>query len=257
MSEAGQDQAGDTTRTAPHPFIQTDSVCGDEWADSVRHVFDATAVDYDRIERIVGLGSGRWYRRQALRRAGLVRGMRVVDVGFGTGLVAEQAIDIIGDSALLTGVDPSVGMLQASALAGKVQLLTGRAEELPLADDCADFVSMGYALRYLSDLNAAFAEFRRVLRPGGRICLLEITKPTKRWQCNLLRTYIRSWMPLAARLSGAITQTPRIWRYYWDSIDACTPPARIVELLRAQGMTEVRTVVELGVFYEYHARVPL
>lgn len=260
MSKVRQDpEAGGITGLVPQAFIDSPDGQGDGDAHAgfVQHVFDTTAADYNRAERILGMGSGRWYRRRALERAGLAPGMRVVDVGFGTGLVAEQAIGIIGDAGLLTGVDPSMGMMRASALAGQVRLLTGRAEHLPLPDDCADFVSMGYALRYLSDLGAAFAEIRRVLRPGGRVCLLEITRPTRRWQHRLFKAYIRGWVPLLARLSGAATQTPRIWRYYWDTIDSCVPPARIMDLLRAQGLTDVQAVVELGVFCEYHARVPL
>lgn len=229
----------------------------EERAGFVQRIFNATAVDYNRVENILGLGTGRWYRRKALERAGLKPGMRVVDVAFGTGLVAEQAVEIIGDAQLLLGVDPSVGMMQASRLAGKVQLVAGRAEQLPLPDACADFLSMGYALRHLSDLDAAFAEFRRVLRPGGRLCLLEITQPETAWHRRLLKTYVRGWVPLAARLFGASTQTPRIWRYYWDTIEACAPPARIKDIMRAQGLDEVSTQVELGIFYEYHARVPL
>ena len=65
--------------------------------DWVRAIFDRSAVDYDRIERLMALGSGSWYRRQALLRAGLAPGMRVVDVGVGTGLVACEAVRIVGD----------------------------------------------------------------------------------------------------------------------------------------------------------------
>lgn len=256
---AGQDQykPHETIKSVPHAPIAEYYDSEEERAGFVQGIFDATAADYDRTERILGLGSGRWYRRRALRRAGLAPGMRVVDVGFGTGLVAEQALGLIGDAQLLTGVDPSVGMMKASRLAGKVPLLAARAEQLPLPDHCVDFVSMGYALRHLGDLDAAFAEFRRVLKPGGRICMLEITRPASHWGRKLLKAYLRGWVPLAARLSGAATQTPRLWRYYWDTIDACTPPQRIEEILRAQGLTDVRTVIELGVFYEYHARAPL
>ena len=77
----------------------------------VREMFDTTAEDYDRIESILGLGTGLWYRGQALERAGLRPGMNVVDVGVGTGLVARQAARIVGDQGTVTGVDPSPRML--------------------------------------------------------------------------------------------------------------------------------------------------
>lgn len=239
---------------APHVPITGYYRTEEERAGFLREIFDSTAADYDRVERWLALGTGPWYRRQALLRAGLAPGMRVVDVGFGTGLVAAQAIRIIGSADLLTGVDPSPGMMGASPLAQQVRLVEGRAERIPLPDACADFVSMGYALRHVSDVSAAFAEFRRVLAPGGRLCVLEITKPEGRLATAALKTYVRGVVPALARLGGARANTPRIWRYYWDSIEACAPPPRIEQALRDAGFTDVKRHVELGVFSEYQAR---
>ena len=241
---------------APHEPLAAYYRTEAERAGFLREIFDGTAADSDRVERYLALGSGPWYRRQALLRAGLARGMRVVDVGFGTGLVAQQAIRIVGDAALLTGVDPSPSMMGASPLAARVKLVEGRAEAIPLPDASADFISMGYALRHIGDLAAACAEFRRVLRPGGRLCLLEITKPRGPVGTALLKAYMRGWVPLVARLSGSQAHTPRIWRYYWDSIEACAPPERILDTLRAAGLAGVRRHVELGVFSEYQAQRP-
>ena len=238
---------------APHAPIADYYRTEEERAGFLREIFDSTATDYDRVERYLALGTGPWYRRQALLRAGLKPGMRVVDVGFGTGLVAAQAIRIIGDAALLTGVDPSPAMMGASPLARQVKLVEGKAERIPLPDASADFLSMGYALRHVGDVSAAFSEIHRVLKPGGRLCVLEITKPEGRVGTALLKGYMRGWVPLAARLSGSAAHTPRIWRYYWDSIEACAPPARIVQALRDAGFAQVDRHVELGVFSEYRA----
>ncbi len=97
---------------APHPplnaYYRTDS----DRSAWVREIFDRTAADYDRLERILGLGTGSWYRRRALRDAGLKRGMSVLDVGTGTGLLACAAARIVGDPARVTGVDPSPGMIE-------------------------------------------------------------------------------------------------------------------------------------------------
>ena len=87
-------------------------------------------MDYDRIERILALGSGPWYRRQALQRAGLLPGAQVLDVGIGTGLVAQEALKLIAPTGSLIGVDPSPGMMGQANLPG-VQLLQGFAEKLP------------------------------------------------------------------------------------------------------------------------------
>ena len=158
----------------------------------LRRIFDDTAADYDRIESMLAWGSGPWYRRQALVRGGLQTGMKVLDVGVGTGLVAAQACILTGDPALVSGVDPSLGMLAASKLPKDMVLVEGRAESLPFPDNHFDFVSMGYALRHISDLGVAFAEFERVLKPGGRLCILEITQARSHFGQWLLKTYMRS-----------------------------------------------------------------
>ena len=133
----------------------------------LRRVFDDTAGDYDRIEWLMALGSGRRYRRQALARAGLTEGMRVLDVGTGTGLTALEAARIAGSGERVLGIDPSVGMLNHARLPPGMRVIEGRAEALPVDDASCDLVSMGYALRHVSDLRAVFSEFNRVLRPAG------------------------------------------------------------------------------------------
>lgn len=218
----------------------------------LRRIFDETAADYDRIERLLAFGSGPWYRRQALRRAGLQPGATVVDVGIGTGLVAREALALIGPEGRLTGVDPSPGMMGQVDLPD-VQLLTGRAEAIPLPAGQADFLSMGYALRHIGDFNAAAREFHRVLRPGGRLVLLEITRPASRFGMVALKAYMRGVVPLLARLVAPRRDTARLWRYYWDTIEACIPPQQVMDALAAAGFSDVRRHVELGIFSEYTA----
>ena len=222
----------------------------------LRRIFDDTAPDYDRIERILALGSGRWYRRQALQRAGLTAGAKVLDVGCGTGLLAREALAIIGPGGALTGVDPSPGMMAQAHLPG-TPMLEGRAEALPCPDAGFDFLSLGYALRHIDDVDAAFAEFRRVLRPGGRLLLLEITRPESAFGRAALKAYMRGVVPLAARLVARQADTARLWRYYWDTIDACMAPQAVLAALERAGFTAVQRHVELGIFSEYTARVPM
>lgn len=213
-------------------------------------IFDETAVDYNRIESWLALGSGPWYRRMALQRGGLAAGARVLDVGIGTGLVAREALQIIGPQGRLTGVDPSAGMMGEIKLPG-VELVLGRAEALPRPDASADFLSMGYALRHIDDVGAAFAEFHRVLAPGGRVLVLEISRPASRWGNLVLKAYMRLLVPLIARLVSRGKQTPHLWTYYWDTIEACIPPEAILQALRAAGFEHVERHVELGIFSEY------
>jgi demethylmenaquinone methyltransferase/2-methoxy-6-polyprenyl-1,4-benzoquinol methylase len=216
-------------------------------------MFDTTAPDYDHIEAIFAWGSGSRYRRQALLRAGLKPGMKVLDVGVGTGLLAAQACILTGDAALVTGVDPSSGMMAAAKLPDTMALMEGRAEALPFPDNHFDFLSMGYALRHVSDLAVAFAQFERVLKPGGRLCILEITQAQNRFGRWLLKNYMRSVLPFLARFVSKQKDTATIWRYHWDSIEACVPPDQVVGALGAAGLTQVKRHLELGVFSEYQA----
>ncbi|GBU14641.1 ubiquinone/menaquinone biosynthesis C-methyltransferase UbiE [Polaromonas sp.] len=219
----------------------------------LRKIFDATAADYDRIEAILAWGTGSRYRRQALVRAGLKTGMKVLDVGVGTGLVAAQACTLTGDPALVTGLDPSPGMMAASKLPKTMVLIEGRAESLPFPDNHFDFLSMGYALRHISDLGVAFAEFQRVLKPGGRLCILEITQAQSGFGRWLLKSYMRGVIPLLSRFISTQKDTATIWRYYWDSIEACVPPNQVMAALSASGLTQVQRHLEVGVFSEYQA----
>lgn len=240
----------------PHSPLQAYYACEADRREWVRKLFDRTAGDYERMERLMALGSGSWYRRRALQRAGLRPGMAVVDVGVGTGLVAREAARIVGDPKRVTGVDPSSGMLANARVPAGVRLLTGSAESVPLPEDCADFLSMGYALRHVSDLAAAFREFSRVLRPGGQVCLLEITSPRGMLARIMLKSYMRGVVPVLARWVARDRGVPELMRYYWDTIEACVPPESILSALTAAGFVEVDRYVEHGMFSEYRARKP-
>jgi demethylmenaquinone methyltransferase/2-methoxy-6-polyprenyl-1,4-benzoquinol methylase len=217
----------------------------------VGRLFDASAPDYDRVDRLLALGSGSRYRRAALLRAGLAPGMRMLDVAAGTGLVAREAVRIVGDSRDVVGVDPSAGMMAAAG--GGLALVQGRAEQLPFADRTFDFLALGYALRHLADLAATFREFRRVLRPGGRLLLLEITPPKGALARAALRMYMRGMVPWMSRAVARRPETPLLYRYYWDTIEACVPPAGVLETLRAAGFSGADRIVKLGIFSEFRA----
>ena len=238
---------------APHALLTEYYQTEEDRQAYLRQIFDDTAPDYDRIEQMMSFGTGSGYRRDALIRAGLKTGMKVLDVGIGTGLVAAQACVLTGDPALVTGVDPSPGMLAASKLPKGLVLMEGRAEKLPFPDNHFDFLSMGYALRHISDLSTAFTEFERVLKPGGRLCILEITQartPAGKW---LLKTYMRGIVPLLTRFISKQKTTTTLWRYYWDTIEACVVPEQVMATLRAVGLTQVKRNLELGIFSEYQA----
>lgn len=217
-----------------------------------RRMFDSSAPDYDRVDRLFAFGSGSRYRRQALLRGGLAPGMRLLDVAVGTGLVAREALTIVGASGGVVGVDPSAGMMAQSAVPG-LALARGRAEALPFAAQAFDFLCLGYALRHVADLRTVFGEFRRVLKPGGRLLLLEITRPEGRLAAAALKGYLHGVLPALMRLVARNREAPTLYRYYWDTIEACVPPTRIMATMAAEGFSGIDRSVQLGIFSEYSA----
>ena len=254
---ASPDPPGPDRALRPHPDLQRYYQGGEPGRQAfVRDIFDTTAGDYDRVEKMMALGSGAWYRRRALVRSGLASGMRVLDVAIGTGLVAREAAAIVGSPSLVVGVDPSLGMVREARRTLSVPVALGLGERLPAADRSADFLSMGYALRHLSDLTGTFAEYLRVLRPGGAVCLLEITPPQRRITRGLLRMYVRGVIPVLTRLTTRHADTALLWQYFWDTMDACVPPDTVLAALAAAGFRDAHRHVELGIFSEYTARKP-
>lgn len=218
----------------------------------VRGLFDRTARYYDHVNRLLSLGSGSWYRRRALERVGLRPGMTVLDVAIGTGLVARQALAVTGDPQAVIGLDVSAGMLAEVRRLLGIPLVQGVMEQLPLADACCDLVSMGYALRHVTDLHATFQEFHRVLRPGGGLLILEIARPATPFKRAALKFYLGRLIPLLGRLTTGQRDLQTLMRYYWDTIEHCVPPETIIEAIRAAGFAEAGCRVEWDLFRAYY-----
>ena len=147
-------------------------------------------------------------------------------------------------------------MIERAKVPSGVNLVIGTAEAIPAAAETADFLCMGYALRHIADMSAALREFMRVLKPGGRICLLEITRPEGSVPRAVLKTYMRGVVPFLAAILGENADSPKLMRYYWDTIDACVAPGDILEAIRDAGFVGDYRHVEMGIFSEYCARKP-
>lgn len=238
---------------APHPVLPAYYQSDAGKRPFIRGIFDDTAGDYDRVDRLLAFGTGSWYRRQALLRAGLKPGMQVLDVATGTGLVAREIQYLLRGSGGLIGLDPSPGMMGAAGRPLSLSRVQGRAEALPFAAHSFDFLCLGFALRHLDDLHGVFQEFKRVLKPGGRVLLLEITRPGTPVAATLVKAYMHTLVPLLSRLVARHRDTPKLYRYYWDTIEACAPPERILDSLAAAGFACPDRHVELGIFSEFRA----
>ena len=237
----------------PHPLLTHYYADEAQRRKRVGSWFDEAAPDYDWINQALSFGSGGWYRKQALLRAGLAAGMSALDTGSGTGVVAAQAQAIVGPAGRVTALDPSLGMLGQAKRRGVRVRVRSVAEALPFGSGRFDFLSMGYALRHVPDLHATFREYRRVLKPGGRLLILEVTPPSSRLAFRLLKLYLRNLVPLMAGFGQGGKASRELMEYYWDTIEMCVPPQVILDGLEAAGFSRVGRYVEGGIFSEYTA----
>jgi len=240
----------------PHQIIEARYSSEEGKQQYLRQLFNEGAPDYDRIGWIGSFGTGHRYRKQALERGGLTNGMRVVDVACGTGAVTRAILEILDGTGSVIGVDPSTGMLAQARARIPAEFREGEAEALPFPDESFDFLTMGYALRHVSDLGRAFTEYRRVLRPGGRLLLLEITRPKGRLPLALARFYFRDVLGWIMTLTGGNRTSREMMTYYWETIEMCVPPQEILDAMRASGFADVNRHVNLGMFSEYQGRKP-
>jgi demethylmenaquinone methyltransferase/2-methoxy-6-polyprenyl-1,4-benzoquinol methylase len=240
----------------PHPSLREYYASFDQRPSFTRSLFNATAGHYERIDRMLSLGFGGWYRRRTLRRSGLRPGIRVLDVAVGTGLVARAALQLTGNRVEVVGLDVSPNMLAETQRALPIPLIQARAEQLPVASTSVDFVSMGYALRHVSDLTVAFEEFLRVLRPGGTLLLLEVSRPGSRTLHVLTAWYFGCFVPALCRWLMPGTSSATLMRYFWRTIDLCVPPEIILKELSLNGFVDVACDTDLEVFHAYRARKP-
>jgi demethylmenaquinone methyltransferase/2-methoxy-6-polyprenyl-1,4-benzoquinol methylase len=170
--------------------------------------------------------------------------------------VAREAARILRDASSVVGLDPSIGMLREARKVHSGPLVRARAEAMPLRDDSFDMLSMGFALRHVATLETAFAEYRRVLKPGGRLLLLEVSRPRSAVTRWAIRVHFQRVLPTLIRLATSSPDAPLLMTYYWDTIAECVPPETILAALRHAGFTNVEQRTFAGCFSEYVAVKP-
>lgn len=202
---------------------------GDDKREAVREMFDAIAPRYDLVNRIMTLRLDVRWRRRAVRTLGLPAGSRLLDLASGTG---DLCVDLERGGFRPVSVDLSLGMLQADRSgAPRVQADILR---LPVADGSVDGVTCGFALRNLVDLGAFFDELGRVVRPGGRIALLDVGIPRNR----LIRFGNGIYFGKIVPRIGALLSDAAAYRYLPRSVAYLPAPAAMLDLLRSAGFAD-------------------
>jgi demethylmenaquinone methyltransferase/2-methoxy-6-polyprenyl-1,4-benzoquinol methylase len=243
--------ASTRTPAPPHTPLTNYYDKDDQRSRYVLDLFDRTAKHYNTIEMLF-LNGGLLYRRMSLKRAGLERGMKVLDVAIGTAAVARGATRIVGPEGAVYGVDPSSGMLVEAKKKFDGPLTRGVAQELPFATATFDFVTMGIALRHVSDLKAAFGEYLRVLRPGGKLWILEGHTPPSGLGHKITEFVWAKLIPGMTLVSTGSRDAKLLMDYYWDTVDQCVPPEGILAALGDVGFENPKyQLVVPGAFCEY------
>lgn len=239
----------------PHPTLSGFYGGDSQRAGFVRELFDQSAPFYNGISAALSFGSDAAYRKRALAKAGLRPGLRLLDVASGTGLVAAAALGLGMDRSEIAGLDPSPGMLAQNQARVGVPLVRGMGESLPFPPETFDFVTMGYALRHVEDLGRLFSEFLRVLKPGGRVLVLEISRPESGWLAGLLALHLGGLIPLGLRCVG-LPRPARLMEYYAETILKCVPPDDIVLALGRAGFASVERRRCGPVLNDFYAEKP-
>jgi len=223
-------------------------------------MFDAIAPRYDLLNHLLSAGIDRRWRGAAIKSLELAGGETLVDVCCGTADVALEARRGSSAAGRVVGVDFSGAMLglgrQKVAVAhesGRIALIRGDAMRLPIASRCADAVTIAFGIRNVERPETACAELARVLRPGGRLAILEFGVPRVPCINPLYRWYFTHVLP---RIGRAISGHGGAYSYLPASVGTFAPPSEFVGTLRAAGFADVRAdPLTFGIVYLYTGRL--
>ena len=222
-------------------------------------MFDAIAGRYDFLNHLLSAGLDRRWRSRAIRSLRLTGGERVLDLCTGTGDLAIAAARAPRSAARVVGVDFSDAMLRVGVrklrtgrLDARIAMVQGDATRVPLASASVDAVTIGFGIRNVERMDLACAEVHRVLRPGGRLAILEFAVPTLPLFGACYRWYVNRVLP---RVGRALSRNDSAYAYLPASIDAFASPDEFVKILRQAGFGSISpSRLMLGSVMLYTAR---
>jgi demethylmenaquinone methyltransferase/2-methoxy-6-polyprenyl-1,4-benzoquinol methylase len=227
--------------------------------DRIAGMFDAIAGRYDLLNHLLSVGIDTLWRKRAIASLRLTGRERVLDLCTGTADLAIAAVRGRPAAARVVGVDFAAAMLRvgrdkiaAQRLGDRIALVRGDATRIPAADGSVDAITIAFGIRNVDEVARACAEMHRVLRPGGRLAILEFAVPTTPGLSTVYLWYLRHVLP---RVGRAVSRHNAAYGYLPASIGAFTPPEEFVKLLRQAGFAEVEPVrLTFGSVILYTAR---
>jgi demethylmenaquinone methyltransferase/2-methoxy-6-polyprenyl-1,4-benzoquinol methylase len=206
-------------------------------AQGVQRMFDRVAPRYDLANTVFSLGQDKAWRQAAARATRLAAGEIAADVACGTGALTRE-LQSLAPGAVVVGLDFSQEMLKRASPGSPEpsRYIAGDALALPLADASVDVVTIAFGLRNLPEPGQGLLEFRRVLRPGGRLVVCEFSQPVVPVFRTVYRRYLTRLMPVAAR---RLTSDPEAYQYLARSIGAWPDQPGLARWLQEAGFTAV------------------
>jgi demethylmenaquinone methyltransferase/2-methoxy-6-polyprenyl-1,4-benzoquinol methylase len=194
----------------------------EEKAERVRQVFDSVANRYDLMNDLMSFGIHRLWKRMAIELAGVRRGSRVLDLASGTGDLAARLTDLVGPDGLVVMTDINNAMLEHGrnrmvdeGIVGNIEYAQVNAEQIPFPDNSFDCVTIAFGLRNVTDKQRALEEMRRVLKPGGRVLVLEFSHAKGAPLKAVYDLYSFHLLPLIGRI---VAKDADSYRYLAESI---------------------------------------
>ena len=216
----------------------------------VRAMFDRIASFYDVMNSVMTAGLHHRWRRRAADLAAVGPGSRVLDVATGTGDLAVELGRRVGADGEVVGSDFSEEMLTlARRKAPGLRFEWGNALDLPYEDGRFDAATVGFGARNFSDLDRGLAEMARVVRPGGRLVVLEITTP----QRPPLSTFFQVWFDRIVPLMGRLTGESVAYSYLPSSVRRFPAPEGLAAAMEGAGLRDIRWILTAGGIIAIHA----
>jgi demethylmenaquinone methyltransferase/2-methoxy-6-polyprenyl-1,4-benzoquinol methylase len=218
-------------------------VAVDDKADLVKGVFDSVASRYDIMNDLMSGGMHRLWKRYTIQHANARPGHVILDLAGGTGDLAREFARIVGERGRVVLADINAAMLEHgrrrlvdAGVAGNVELAQVNAEALPFADNTFDRISIAFGLRNVTDKEGALAEMNRVLKPGGKVLILEFSEPSRAIK-PAYDLYSFKVLPLLGRL---IAKDPESYQYLAESIRMHPDQETLLGMMQDAGFERCR-----------------